>query len=451
MVEAPVLPLLLRMSGPAVFSMLIMSLYNVVDSLFVSAVSEEALRAVSIIFPVNTLMIAFAVGTSTGVNSFVARRLGAEDRETAILAARHGIVLSFVNWLVFVVAGYFSAPALMHLFTANPSVYADGVSYMRIVTVASLGLFWQIHSEKIFQATGNMTRAMYMQSMGALLNIVMDPILIFGWFGLPAMGVRGAAVATVAAQLIAGAVSVYLLLRREEVLDMRMTGFRFDRTVLRSIYRVGFPSMVTMTVMGIVGMIFNTIIKPFSEVAITVFGVYMKLESFVFMPVFGIGQGMLPLMGYNYGAKRYDRVRSVLKNGLILVTAIMGIATVIFQFFPNLLLAPFQATEEMYRMGIPAFRTISLCFVFAGITIALTNAFNALGKGTHSLFISIFRQVFILLPVAFFFAKWHLDYIWYAYAISDLGAMLMAIVLYIRLSRQLLPAEEGVQALRELA
>ncbi|MCK9350124.1 MAG: MATE family efflux transporter, partial [Clostridiales bacterium] len=170
MVEAPVLPLLLRMSGPAVFSMLIMSLYNVVDSLFVSAVSEEALRAVSIIFPVNTLMIAFAVGTSTGVNSFVARRLGAEDRETASLAARHGIVLSFVNWLVFVVAGYFSAPALMHLFTANPSVYADGVSYMRIVTVASLGLFWQIHSEKIFQATGNMTRAMYMQSMGARLN-----------------------------------------------------------------------------------------------------------------------------------------------------------------------------------------------------------------------------------------------------------------------------------------
>ena len=451
MVEAPVLPLLLRMSGPAVFSMLIMSLYNVVDSLFVSAVSEEALRAVSIIFPVNTLMIAFAVGTSTGVNSFVARRLGAQDRETASIAARHGLVLSFVNWLIFVIAGYFSAPSLITLFTDDPGVLADAVAYMRIVTVASLGLFWQIHSEKIFQATGNMTRAMYMQSLGALLNIVFDPILIFGWFGLPAMGVKGAAIATVVAQLIAGAWSVYLLLRREEVLDVHLKGFRFDRDILASIYRVGFPSMVNMTVMGVVGMIFNTIIKPFSEVAITVFGVYMKLESFVFMPVFGIGQGMLPLMGYNYGAKRYGRVRLVLKNGLILVSVIMGVSMVVFQFIPDLLLAPFQATDEMYRMGIPAFRTISLCFVFAGITIALTNAFNALGKGTHSLFISVFRQVFILLPVAFFFARWHLDYVWYAYALSDLGAMLLAIALYIRISRQLLPVEEGGHALRELA
>ncbi|NLA70832.1 MAG: MATE family efflux transporter [Clostridiaceae bacterium] len=439
MLEAPVLPLLLRMSGPAVFSMLIMSLYNIVDSLFVSAVSELALRAVSIIFPVHMLMIAFAVGTSVGVNSYVARSLGSEDQESADAAASHGFMLSFFNWSLFVIVGILGAPTLVRLFTEHADVIDGGVAYLRIITIASLGLFLQIHCEKIFQATGNMTRAMYMQLTGAVLNIVLDPILIFGWFGLPAMGLRGAAIATVVSQLIAGGIAVYVLLKREKTVKVRVRGFRFQKPILFAIYRVGFPAMVLQSVTALVGMVFNMIIRPFSEMAITVMGVYLKLESFVFMPVFGIGQGMLPLIAYNFGAKRYDRVKLILKNGLMLTTGIMAVSTVLFQLFPNLFLGAFNATPEMFVMGIPAFRRISLCFVFAGVTIVLSNAFQALGRGSHSLFISVFRQLALLLPLARLFAEWHLDYVWFSYLISDIGAMTLAIILYVRLSRDIMP------------
>lgn len=440
MAEAKVFPLLVRMSGPAMFSMLIMSLYNIVDSLFVSSISEIALRSVSIIFPVQQLMVAFAVGTSVGVNSYVARRLGAEDPETAGSAASHGLVLSFVNSLFFLVTGFLLAPAVVNLFSNHGEVISGSVDYLRIVTMFSIGLFWQIHCEKIFQAIGNMTRAMYIQLSGALLNIALDPILIFGWFGLPAMGVRGAAVATVISQIIAGAIAVYLVLRKETVIKVTLKGFRFQKHVLASIYRVGLPSLVMQSVTAMVGMVFNMIILPFSEIAITVLGVYLKLESFVFMPVFGIGQGMLPLMAYNFGAKRYDRVRQTLKSGLILMAGIMSFSMVLFQLIPRLLLAAFNATEEMYTMGIPAFRNISLCFIFAGIAIILSISFQALGKGTYSLFISIFRQLVLLLPLARLFAVWHLDYVWYSYAISDLGAALMAIFLFRRLSSRIMPA-----------
>ena len=440
MAEAKVFPLLVRMSGPAMFSMLIMSLYNIVDSLFVSSISEIALRSVSIIFPVQQLMVAFAVGTSVGVNSYVARRLGAEDPETAGSAASHGLVLSFINSLFFLVTGFLLAPAVVNLFSNHGEVISGSVDYLRIVTMASIGLFWQIHCEKIFQATGNMTRAMYIQLLGALLNIALDPILIFGWFGLPAMGVRGAAVATVIAQIIAGAIAVYLVLRKETVIKVTLKSFRFQKHILAGIYRVGLPSLVMQSVTAMVGMVFNMIILPFSEIAITVLGVYLKLESFVFMPVFGIGQGMLPLMAYNFGAKRYDRVRQTLKSGLILMAGIMSFSMVLFQLIPRLLLAAFNATEEMYTMGIPAFRNISLCFIFAGIAIILSISFQALGKGTYSLFISIFRQLVLLLPLARLFAVWHLDYVWYSYAISDLGAALMAIFLFRRLSSRIMPA-----------
>jgi putative MATE family efflux protein len=422
------------------FSMLIMSLYNIVDSLFVSSISEIALRSVSIIFPVQQLMVAFAVGTSVGVNSYVARRLGAEDPEAAGSAASHGLVLSFVNSLFFLVTGFLLAPAVVNLFSNHGEVISGSVDYLRIVTMASIGLFWQIHCEKIFQATGNMTRAMYIQLLGALLNIALDPILIFGWFGLPAMGVRGAAVATVIAQIIAGAIAVYLVLRKETVIKVTLKSFRFQKHILAGIYRVGLPSLVMQSVTAMVGMVFNMIILPFSEIAITVLGVYLKLESFVFMPVFGIGQGMLPLMAYNFGAKRYDRVRQTLKSGLILMAGIMSFSMVLFQLIPRLLLAAFNATEEMYTMGIPAFRNISLCFIFAGIAIILSISFQALGKGTYSLFISIFRQLVLLLPLARLFAVWHLDYVWYSYAISDLGAALMAIFLFRRLSSRIMPA-----------
>ncbi len=439
MLEAPILPLLLRMSGPAVFSMLIMSFYNIVDSLFVSMVSETALRAVSIISPVQMLMVSFAVGTSIGVNSYVARSLGAEDYERASSAATHGFLLSFFNWAIFLIAGYFASPMILRLFTDHAEVFQDGTAYLRIVTVASLGLFWQIHCEKIFQATGNMTRAMYIQLAGALINIALDPVFIFGWFGLPAMGVSGAAIATVLAQLIAGAIAVYLLLRRESVLSIRLKSFRVSGHILAEIYRVGLPSLVMQSVTAFVGMAFNMIIKPFSEVAITVLGVYLKLESFVFMPVFGVGQGMLPLMAYNYGAERYDRVKLVLKNGLLLVLGIMSVSMVVFQLIPDLLLGVFNATEEMYIMGMPAFRSISTCFVFAGVTIVLSNAFQALGRGSYSLFISVFRQIALMLPIARLFAAWHLDYVWYAFVISDFGAMLVAIGLFIWLSRRILP------------
>jgi putative MATE family efflux protein len=437
--NAPILPLLLKMSGPAVLSMLIASMYNIVDSIFVSMVAEEAMRAVSIIFPVAQLMVAFGVGTSVGVNSYVARSLGAGNERSASKAATHGFVLSFINTALFMGVGYFVAPAVAHAFTDHPGVAADSIAYLRIVTVGSLGLFWQLHCEKIFQATGHMTRAMAIQILGAVLNIVLDPIMIFGHLGFPAMGVAGAAVATIVSQWIAGAVAVYLLFKKETTVTVRLGGFRFEPKILRSIYRVGLPSLVMMSVTSLVGLAFNAIIKPFSEMAITVMGVYMKLESFVFMPVFGMGQGMLPLMAYNYGADRYDRVRETLKKGLAVTLIIMATATVIFQCFPDALLSIFSATDALRAMGIPALRRISLCFVFAGVSIMLSNAFQALGRGEFSLFVSLFRQLVLLLPLARLFASRHLDDVWYAYVISDAGAMFVSIALYVWIRRRVIP------------
>lgn len=438
----PILGLLLKMAAPAVLSMLIQSLYNIVDSLFVSRISEEALRAVTIVFPVQQMVGAVSIGTAIGVSSYVARRLGARDNEVAGAAATHGMVLSVLSWAILAVISYGAAPAVIRFFTHDASVITDGIAYMRIVNVLSIGFFLMIASTKTLQATGNMLRPMLISLISTAANVILDPILIFGKLGFPAMGVAGAAYATVIAQILGAVLGVYALFRHNDEFKVKFRGFRFDGDIIREIYRVGAPTLVSLVVTASITMIFNAIIRPYSEIAITVLGLYFRLESFVLMPLFGLGQGMVPLAGYNYGAGLCKRVLETLRYSMILMLVHLGFCTVLFEVFPVQLLSIFNATPDMIDIGIPLLRIIGAAFLFIGINITSSNFFQALGRGLFSFLVSMLRQLVLLVPLAYLFAQYDLNLVWYSYLISDGIASVVSVILLIYLIRkELKPAE----------
>lgn len=441
---AKVMPLLLTMSAPAMLSMLIQALYNIVDSFFVGQISEEALRAVTIVFPVQQLIIAFAIGTSIGVNSFLARSLGRKDQAVADSTAVHGYVLSLFNWLLFVLVGLFLTDPIIHLFTDQAAVAAMAKTYMRVVTFWSGGVFVLIMSEKTLQATGDMIHPMILQMSGAITNIILDPIFIFGHLGLPAMGVKGAAIATVIGQWIGAFASLYILYSREHEVSFSLKGFRLNKNIIRSIYQVGIPTTIMGAVNAFLIMGLNAIIKPFSETAITALGVYYKLQSFVFMPIFGLGQGLMPIVGYNYGAEKYDRAKETIKYGLIFAGIVMGIGLLFFQLMPDLLLKIFNPTDELLAIGIPALRIISLCFLTAGFSIVLSNSFQALGHGQMSLIVSLLRQALLLLPGAYFLAKISLKAVWFAFPLAEGIAFIICIILFLRVRNVELTADPAI-------
>lgn len=425
----PVLLLLIKMALPAMLSMLVQSLYNVVDSIFVSRLGEEALRAVTMAFPIQQLMIALFVGTSIGINSLIARSLGMKKQERADSAAKHSVILGFLNGLFFAILGLVIARTYYGRFTDNASVLENGVTYLRIVTIASFGLSLEINLEKTIQATGNMITPMVTQMLGAVTNIILDPILIFGLFGLPAYGVKGAALATVIGQLVAMFYAFYALFIKPNALNLKGK-FVFDFSIVADIFRVGFPSIVMTSIASFMVMFMNSILKPFSEVAITVLGNYFRLQSFIFMPIFGLTQGAMPIMGYNYGAGEKERLMSALKYGVIIAATIMLVGTSIFWFFPKELLSIFKATPEMYEIGIPAFKTIALCFVFAGVSIMISVTFQAIGMGFNSLALSVIRQLMLIIPLFYYFSTISLDLVWYAFPLAEIVCMILSIALF---------------------
>ena len=432
----PVPKLLVTMSLPMIISMLVQALYNVVDSVFVAQINEEALTAVSLAFPVQNLMIAIAAGTGVGINALLSRNLGEKNFDGANAAAKNGIFLGIISYLIMAVVGLAGSHLIFTVQTDDPLIVRYGTQYMLIITIVSVGIFMQITFERLLQSTGKTIYNMITQGTGAIINIVLDPILIFGMFGLPRMEVAGAALATVIGQVVAVCMSLYFNCKKNTDLDLNMRGFRPDKTIIATIYKVGVPSIIMQSISSVMVFGMNKILLLFSSTAAAVFGVYFKLQSFIFMPIFGLNNGMIPIVAYNYGARDKKRIMSTVNLSVMIAVGIMLVGLAIFQIFPAQLLGFFGASENMLEIGIPALRIISLSFIFAGYCIIVISVFQALGNGVYSLLVSVARQLFVILPVAYFFAEvFGLSRIWWALPIAEIVAVVVTSLLFKRIIR----------------
>lgn len=429
----PVGRLLATMSGPAIFSMLINALYNIIDSIFVAQIGEDALTAVTIGGPIQFFMVSMGVGTGVGINSLISRRLGAKKFEDANNAANSGLKLAMFNWLIFLVFGIFFAKPFIEIFSNDPSIVKQGVSYLSIVTVISCFCMLELLLEKTFQATGNMVYPMITMITGALVNTIVDPILIFGLLGAPKLGVTGAAISTVFAQFVSMSVGIYFIKRKNIGLKVNLLDLKIDFKIVKEIYKVGAPSIIMQSLSSVMLFGINIILAAFSSTAVAVMGIYGRLQMFIFMPVFGINQGALPIMGYNFGAKSKKRLMDTYKLANIGAFTIMGVGLLIMQIFPDLLLKMFNASPEMYEIGIKALRSISWCFLPAGYGIITAGMMQATGYGFSSMWGSIIRQFVGILPLAYIFGKiGGLDLVWWAFPSAEiLGLLYYMMFMYI--------------------
>lgn len=426
-------PLILKMSLPAIASMLINALYNIVDSAFVARYSADALTAVSLVFPLQQLVIAVAVGAGIGVNSLMSRSLGAKDQEKAELAAEHGLALSVLAGLLFVMIGFFGSRPFLGAFTNNPKVLDQAVQYSYIVVGLSTFVMVYIMCEKIQQATGDMIVPMCQGLGGSIVNIVLDPLLIFGIGPFPELGIRGAAIATVLGQVVGMLIGLWGIFCHQKMLKIRLLGWKLRGDIVCEVYQVGLPSIIMQSISSVMIAGMNVILIRFSEAAVTVLGIYFKLQTFVFMPVFGLNQGSLPVMGYNFGARDRHRLLGAYRITVFYAVVIMMIGMGVFQVFPEPMIRIFsdpnnpQATETLVELGVPALRTISLSFVCASFGIINSTLFQAIGHGMASLLVSVCRQLFIILPVAVVLAKIAgLTAVWYAFPIAEIAAVILS-------------------------
>ena len=434
--------LLLSMSIPMMLSMLIQALYNIVDGLFVAGISIEQyeLTAVNLAFPAQNLMIAVSVGAGVGINALISRNLGFGNREKANKIAGQGLFLAIVSYLLFLTLGTALVRPYFELMTADISVENGksqiiemGVKYLSICFIASFGLFTQVVHEKYMQSTGKTMLSMAIQTVGAIINIVLDPILIYGLFGLPALGIAGAACATVIGQIASGVVGIYLQKTKNHEVILKLENVKPDGKIIAEILKIGFPSILMNSIGSFMTASFNKIIMPLSEYAVNVFGIYFKLQSFIFMPVFGFNNGMISIVSYNYGARKKKRVIRTTKLGLFYAVSFMLFGFIMFQIFPEAFLSMFNLNEEAIRtVGIPALRTISISFIFAGFSIICSAVFQAFGYSLFSMFVSIGRQLVTLLPVAYLFSlTGDVNKVWWSYPIAEIVCVALSIVFYL--------------------
>lgn len=431
----PVRKLLISMSLPMMASMLVQALYNIVDSIFVSRVSEAALTAVSISFPIQNLMISLGVGIGVGVNALLSKSLGAGNQKHAQRIALQGIFIELICCLIFILTGFFAMDVFFRGQTNDAEIIALGKDYLSICCIFSVGLFAQLIFERLLQATGRTMLSMISQCTGAITNILCDPLLIFGVpaLGIPAMGVTGAAIATVFGQIVGGIVAIILNVRKNKELCFAVRGFRVEGKVCGSILYIGIPSAIMGSIGSFMTYGINKILFAFGEIgktAAAVFGIYFKLQSFVFMPVFGLNNGMVPIVSFNYGARRADRILQTVRLSAIYAVSIMVVGMAVVQLIPGQLLLLFDASEHMLRIGVPALRIISLCFVFAGFTIVCSSVFQALGNSFFSMIMSITRQLAVLLPAAYVLAHTiGLEAVWYAFPIAEVFCLVIAVIM----------------------
>jgi len=416
-------------------SMLVQALYNIVDSMFVAKLSEEALTAVSLAFPIQTLMIAIASGTGVGINALLSRNLGERNYEGANTAARNGLFLGIISCLVFAVIGGLGSRLFFAMQTDNPVIVDYGARYLTIITVCSAGIFLQITFERLMQSTGKTLYNMITQGTGAIINIILDPILIFGLFGFPRLEVAGAAIATIIGQVVAVLMSLYFTITKNKEINCSLRGFRPHPRTIALIYEVGVPSIIMQAIGSVMTFGMNKILLMFSSTAAAVFGVYFKLQSFIFMPIFGLNNGMIPIIAFNYGARNKKRIIQTIKLSILISVSIMAIGLIIFQVFPGILLKNlFDASNHMLSIGVPALRIISLSFLFAGYCIIVGSVFQAMGNAVYSLVISAARQLFVILPVAYVFAKlFGLSSVWWSIPIAEIVSVTLSTILLRRI------------------
>ncbi|MBO5209728.1 MAG: MATE family efflux transporter [Lachnospiraceae bacterium] len=435
----PVNKLLISMSFPMMVSMLVQALYNIVDSVFVSRINENALTAVSLAFPLQTLMIALGGGTGVGINAMLSKSLGEKDFDKANKAATNGVFLAAVSYIIFLLVGLFVVKPFYASQTTDAQIMEYGYQYLSVVCCFSFGMYAQFVFEKLLQSTGKTFYTMLTQGTGAIINIILDPIFIFGYFGVPKMGVAGAAIATVIGQIVAGIMAFIINQKVNKEVHVNFKGFKPDKRIIGQIYIVGIPSIIMQSIGSVMTYGMNRILMVFTSTAAAVFGVYFKLQSFIFMPVFGLNNGMVPIVAYNYGAGKKDRLLKTEKLSIMYAVCIMFVGFLVFQIFPTQLFALFDASETMLSIGIPALRAISISFLLAGFCIIEGSVFQALGNGVYSMLVSIARQLVVLLPVAYLLAKLgNVNYVWWAFPIAELMSLTLTIIFRIKIGKKII-------------
>ena len=426
----PLGKLLLQMSLPMMISMFVQSLYNIVDSIFVAQISEHALTAVSLAFPIQNLMFSVAIGTGVGINSLLSRRLGEKNFDEVDMVANNGIFLAICGIIIFMIVGFIVPRPYFESQTDNAEIIEYGVTYMRICLIACAGVFGAITFERLLISTGKTGLSMISQLTGTAFNLIFDPILIFGLLGFPKMGIAGAALATVLGQFAAMTVSFILNVRKNKEIRLSIKGLKPEGQIIGKIYAVGIPSIIVMSIGSILVYFLNIILGSFTTTAIAVYGVYFKLQSFVFMPVFGLNNGSVPIVGYNFGARNKKRVTKTIIISSLAACSIMLVGMLIFELFPRQLLGMFNASEEMYSIGIVALRIIAIHFPIAAFCIILSSVFQALGKGIQSMSISFIRQLIVLLPAAWLLSlTGNINNIWWAFPIAEVISLLTCVIL----------------------
>lgn len=425
----PINRLILSLSVPMMISMLVQSLYNIVDSIFVAQINEETLTAVSLAFPVQNLMIAVQVGTGVGMNALLSRQLGERKGAAANQTAANGVFLALIHYLIFLLLGLTMVQLFFKTQTTDPHILQYGKTYLVLIMCFSIGQFFQVTYERLLQSTGQTIYTMYTQGLGAIINIILDPIMIFGLFGFPELGIAGAAWATVIGQLVAALLAAYFHHKKNTELQIQYKGFRPDKQTIKAIYSVGIPSMVMTSITSVTTYALNVILMTFSSTATAVFGIYYKLQSFVFMPVFGLNNGMIPILSYNYGARKKDRMIKIITYCIAYAMGIMLFGLVIFQLFPEQLLSLFNASPNMMALGIPALRTISLSFILAGFSVICSTVYQAFGRGMLSLTVSVCRQLVVLVPIAYLFSlSGNVAAVWWSYPIAELVSAVLCVI-----------------------
>lgn len=433
----PIPRLLVSMSLPMIISMLVQALYNVVDSVFVAQINENALTAVSLAFPIQNLMIAVASGTGVGVNALLSRSLGEKNYDQANKAANNSVLLAVCSYLVFALVGIFASRVFFTSQTADPQIQEYGYQYMSIVCIFSFGSFLQINMERLLQSTGLTFYTMITQGTGAIINIIFDPILIFGYFGFPKMGVAGAAAATVFGQIVAMLLGIYFNFRKNTELKLSLKQMRFHGPTVKLIYLVGVPSILMMSIGSVMTFGMNKILLMFSSTAAAVFGVYFKLQSFFFMPVFGMNNGIVPVIAFNYGARNRKRITDSIRLGAIAAFFMMLLGIIAFNLVPDVLLGLFNASEDMLSIGRSALRIISISYIFAGFSIVISSVFQALGNGVYSLIVSVCRQLVVLLPSAWILAMSSgLHAVWWSFPLAEVASIAISLFLFRRIYQQ---------------
>lgn len=445
----PIGKLVLNMSLPMILSMLVQAMYNIVDSIYVSRVSEAALTAVSLSFPAQNLMIGLATGTAVGVNALLSRALGAGDRDRANRVAENGVFLALVGYILFLLFGLFASEAFIAAQTSNAQIIGYGRDYLVVVCCYSFGLYGQVIFERLMQSTGRTIYTMYTQGIGAIINIILDPVFIFekgNGIGLFGMGVKGAAVATVIGQIVAFIIAMVLNHRKNADIHLKLREFRPDLKMIGRIYAIGVPSVIMMAIGSVMTFLMNKILILYTtgkETAATVFGVYFKLNSFAFMPIFGLNNGVIPIIAFNYGAQKRRRMTKAIKVSMCYALGFMLVGTIVFMTIPDVLLGLFQATDQMLSIGVPALRIIGSTFLVAGVCIVLGSVFQSLGFGVYSMIVSLARQLFVLVPAAWILARIGQQsgndmLVWFSFPVAEIVSAAVTLLLFTRLYKNVI-------------